>query len=146
MAVLESQRPKKYSCDFEACKKAFSRPCLLNQHKRTHTNDRPFKCDECGKGFFRQSHLKCHRWSHSEIKPLTCVVCTKGFTTNQQLNRHIRTHTASIECPYETGVKFLTKDELKTHILQEHIGSETITDNDSYTESLKRPQFFRYWL
>ncbi|CCH42880.1 Zinc finger protein [Wickerhamomyces ciferrii] len=88
----QSQRPKKFHCDFQGCTKSYTRPCLLEQHIRTHSNERPFKCPECPKSFFRDSHLKVHTWTHSDEKPLKCSTCSKGFVTSQQLSRHMKKH------------------------------------------------------
>lgn len=124
--MKESLRPKKYRCDAEGCKKAYSRPCLLEQHKRTHSNSRPFVCEECGKGFFRETHLKVHVWIHAPDKPLKCSVCDKGFITNQQLGRHLKTHTLKHGCPYECEAKFYTEKDLTDHVLSDHILSDVI--------------------
>jgi len=122
--MKESQRPKKYICS--ECPKAYSRPCLLKQHQRTHLNSRPFKCDTCGKGFFRDTHLKVHNFTHQSEKPLSCEVCQKGFITNQQLRRHMNTHPMKFNCPYECDEKFVGEQELSDHILSDHVMSDVI--------------------
>ncbi len=140
--MKESQRPKKYRCDAEGCGKAYSRPCLLAQHKRSHSNSRPFVCDECGKGFFRETHLKVHAWVHSPDKPLKCSVCSKGFTTNQQLTRHLKTHPLKFKCPYECEQVFATEQELTDHVLSDHVLNDIVdipTHKELYEDNAKNP-------
>lgn len=87
-----NRRAKKYKCPYANCDKAYNRPCLLEEHKRSHDNTRPFECDVCGKCFFRETHLKSHAWTHADKRPLGCPECDKRFITNQQLKRHIGYH------------------------------------------------------
>lgn len=116
-------RPKKYICPELNCEKAYSRPCLLEQHLRSHADERPFVCThpDCGKAFLRDSHLKTHMLSHSVEKPLYCSYCGKGFNTNQHLNRHERTHVPSIKCTYEgCSAAFRRNSQLRRHISEFH--------------------------
>lgn len=116
-------RPKKYLCPEPNCEKAYSRPCLLEQHLRSHTDERPFVCTTpgCGKAFLRDSHLKTHMLSHSVEKPLYCSFCGKGFNTNQHLNRHERTHVPSIKCSYEGCTEaFRRNSQLRKHVSECH--------------------------
>ena len=116
-------RPKKYLCTEPNCDKAYSRPCLLEQHLRSHADERPFVCTAlgCGKAFLRDSHLKTHMLSHSIEKPLYCSYCGKGFNTNQHLNRHERTHVPSIKCTYEgCTAAFRRNSQLRKHVAECH--------------------------
>lgn len=51
------ERVKKYC---HVCPKSYFDRNKLEKHLRTHTGERPFKCDDCGKGFVDKSYVKQH--------------------------------------------------------------------------------------
>ena len=125
----QSSRPKIYHCDYEGCDKVYSRPSLLTQHQRSHTDSRPFTCEICSSAFYRESHLKRHMLSHSDEKPFKCSVCGKGVNTRQHLKRHEVTHTKSFECDYEgCGEAFYKHQQLRHHVQSVHLQTLTCKD------------------
>lgn len=126
-----TSRVKKFVCKFLECDKAYSKPSLLEQHRRSHDNIRPFQCDSCSKAFFRRSHLDAHVLSHktAEEKPFKCNICGKGVNTKQHLRRHEITHLKSFKCPFDLcDQSFYKNNQLKNHILSVHENKLTCKD------------------
>ncbi|XP_063082902.1 zinc finger protein 688 isoform X4 [Cavia porcellus] len=46
------------------CGRRFTYPSLLLNHRRMHSNERPFPCPECGMRFKRKYALEGHQWIH----------------------------------------------------------------------------------
>ncbi|XP_068222565.1 zinc finger protein 665-like [Palaemon carinicauda] len=86
-------------CDF--CGKMYTRQYLQN-HLKTHTGERQYKCHVCGASFVQNVHLKTHYKTHSGIKDYHCDICGKSFALRCTLTYHYRTHTG--EKPYKCDV------------------------------------------
>ncbi|OCT99342.1 hypothetical protein XELAEV_18005119mg [Xenopus laevis] len=82
---------KHYFCDI--CGKGFRHPSNLEQHKRSHTGEKPFECSICGKHFSQAGNLQTHLRRHTGEKPYICEICGKRFTFSADVQRHIVIHT-----------------------------------------------------
>ncbi|KAJ1711185.1 C2H2 transcription factor (TFIIIA) [Aspergillus flavus] len=88
---------KTHRCPFDGCTKAFNRPARLQEHLRSHNNERLFKCthDNCDKTFLRASHLNHHiKSAHTGVRDYVCdrPGCGKSFVTGSRLRRHLAAH------------------------------------------------------
>jgi uncharacterized protein with PIN domain len=82
---------KPYGCD--QCTERFKLKDSLKSHmRRTHSGEKPYRCDQCVKCYYRSSHLKRHMKTHSREKPYRCNQCVKRFSRNSSLKVHMRTH------------------------------------------------------
>jgi hypothetical protein len=65
----------------------------LQDHIRTHTGDKTYKCDICGKGFNKNSSFQNDIRSHTCDKLHKSDIYSRVFSKNSLLQTHIRTHT-----------------------------------------------------
>ncbi|GLG99973.1 Gs1-like protein, partial [Gryllus bimaculatus] len=110
---------KYYGC--EECGKCFSNKKVLESHRATHSDARPFVCTECGKSFRQQSALYVHNRSHmpeSVKNRYPCDQCDKRFSTKPNLVTHKRIHTGirNFTCD-QCGKSFIQKGNLDAHLL-----------------------------
>ncbi|KAK9720841.1 Zinc finger, C2H2 type [Popillia japonica] len=88
---IQSCHQHKHVCDICGAKFGFN--SNLIDHKRTHTGDRPYRCEMCGKGFAQTSTLYLHiRSIHTNERPHICQTCGKGFTKPAEVRRHELVH------------------------------------------------------
>ncbi|XP_023721887.1 zinc finger protein 260 isoform X6 [Cryptotermes secundus] len=116
-------RIKNHPCDI--CGRRFANSNARNDHRRTHTGERPCVCHLCGKAFKTKASLFVHNKFHSDVFPHPCPQCDKRFRRRQQLNIHILHHTG--EKPHTChfcGKSFRLSKTLKDHTLI-HTNKET---------------------
>nr|CAD7435004.1 unnamed protein product [Timema monikensis] len=112
---------KSSPCDI--CGRMFANKRTKDDHRRTHTDERPYVCAKCGKAFRTSAALYMHNKFHVDIFPFHCTYCDKKFRLRSHLAPHIRTHTGEKpNCCDICGKGFNQKTELKNHRL---IHSET---------------------
>ncbi|KAH8803115.1 hypothetical protein F5884DRAFT_739212 [Xylogone sp. PMI_703] len=121
---------KTIKCTWEGCTKMFNRPARLASHLRSHTNQRPYVCEEpgCNKSYLEEKHLKQHvKGSHTHERAYQCdwENCGKAFLTATRLRRHREAHeghnrfrcTAYPPC----NQAFRKHQTLQRHIRSEHL-------------------------
>ncbi|XP_022083927.1 sal-like protein 1 isoform X2 [Acanthaster planci] len=58
----------------------------------TRSNGSNTTCHYCGKSFACSSALNIHYRSHTKERPYKCEICSKGFSTKGNLRQHMLTH------------------------------------------------------
>lgn len=107
---------KNFGCDL--CGRMFATRRNVEEHRRIHTNERPYICDLCGKSFKQKASLFVHNRSHTDSFPFRCSYCNQGFRTRPPLLIHVTRHTGEKPYPCDVcGRCFRIKYELKRHKL-----------------------------
>ena len=99
--ILETHSKRPHSAVY--CLKKFTRLDSCKKHERSHTGERPYKCQYCSKAFFQSRCLGQHIIrTHTKEKPYQCQYCSKQYPTCSQRLRHERIHTEEklFKCQY----------------------------------------------
>ncbi|XP_048192283.1 zinc finger protein 75D isoform X1 [Perognathus longimembris pacificus] len=126
---------KPFKC--QECGNSFRVSSDLIKHQRVHTEERPYKCQLCDRRFRWSSDLNKHFLAHQGIKPYRCSWCGKSFSHNTNLHTHQRIHTGEkpFKC-HECGKRFIQNSHLVKH-------QRTHTGEQPYTCSMCRRNFSR---
>ncbi|KAL0110592.1 hypothetical protein PUN28_013880 [Cardiocondyla obscurior] len=107
---------KNFTCDL--CSKSFASKATREDHRRTHTGERPYVCDSCGKTFKSKASLYIHSKLHTDVFPHACSYCSKRFRRRQEVLAHVTTHTGEKNHGCDVcDRKFRVKSELARHKL-----------------------------
>lgn len=75
----------------------------VQDHVRTHTQEKQVACPTCGKQFCNNTKLKDHL--NRQLEPpgdpaMTCQYCRKKFPNERLLREHTRKHINNVRCPH----------------------------------------------
>ncbi|XP_052571705.1 Kruppel-like factor 18 [Peromyscus californicus insignis] len=85
---------KPYFCAYGYCEQSFSKPSLLRNHMRTHTEEMPYACNypRFNWEFTDLDILIRHRRQRTGVDPYLCMYCNRSFTRLDNLKKHWRSH------------------------------------------------------
>ncbi|ODM95418.1 Zinc finger protein-like, isoforms 1 and 2 [Orchesella cincta] len=118
--IHEGHRP--FTCNYQQCNYAAIDLSSLRKHFRTHTDDRPYKCQLCPYSSKDSSQLVVHLRHHTGDSPYSCTFsgCDAAFKTPSDLSRHTRLHTGEkpyqcLYCDYRAAVKCNLNVHMRRH-------------------------------
>ncbi|XP_055533661.1 zinc finger protein 287-like [Wyeomyia smithii] len=99
----------------------YTRPEMLLHVKQVHLNAFQVKCTDCGLSFKTKSTLNQHIKTHTNQRTHTCSVCGYGFKSYTHLNRHIKSVHQDVRYNCEhCEISYGRKDKLRMHMEKVH--------------------------
>ncbi|CAG0885426.1 unnamed protein product [Cyprideis torosa] len=99
--VIEHRRihthEKPWKCD--QCDQSYAAKDSLYRHKRSHSEDLGFVCAECGYSSRYGSQFKRHMERHHNIKRYKCFACQRPFESSWKVKKHMSVHSG--RCDYQ---------------------------------------------
>ncbi|KAK1158818.1 hypothetical protein AOXY_G22569 [Acipenser oxyrinchus oxyrinchus] len=87
-----SSKESRRSDTCEYCGKIFKNCSNLTVHRRSHTGERPYKCDLCNYACAQSSKLTRHMKTHGQLgkEVYRCDICQMPFSVYSTLEKHMK--------------------------------------------------------
>lgn len=110
-----------YECD--QCSRKFKNDSTLQKHKKRHL-PKPHKCRYCGKGWVYKSELEQHERTHEENRQFCCEICGRRYKEKTDLSKHVKKIHLNLPRKQTNKKKVVTKEEFQCELCSKIILGE----------------------